>query len=366
MKKTLSIILIGLVTTTQLVLGTARTLHGGMSRFSMTMETLSELKAAGETFNANGVGNKDFKFYDAKSYTAKNISTLQPFIQARLMNPDSIILDSVELSTVDIMGAYGITDDLTIVIDLPYKKRKLTYNAAYIAAISRLDTLASTGRIPGKTAADFAIPPREAKGEGFSDITVALKYRLRDDLAIGAGYRGGFLKIGRDAHDIAKKTDGFEELATGTDIDKYSLKIYYDLDLLSRPVELSATYDYFSEGSQIFLDNNLTIKNGDEFTVDAYTDFNLLEDTYLTLGLTYRYSLKDKKKDAQGNWQAILPSNLSALLAEIKLSGYLLRFLNLSISAHFPLINEPIDGAYDFPGRLSAAAIYRLSTQVYF
>ncbi len=367
LKKRIGIITLGIFfTLCSISFATVKTLQKGAWMFGTNLETGTVSRIGVETINSDGSGQGDAHFVNISDFTAKYVSSLQPLIQATLINGNTKIADSASDFSINYDVAYGITDQLSVLVDIPYRSRKLSYSQGYISAITTIKTLAGLGSIPGKTSNDFIIPPKQASGEGIGDITVAFKYRINENLAFAGAYRGGFLKIGKDPSEVTSKSDNFEELPTGSGADKYSLKLYYDCVLPFSTLQFTGSYNLYSERKEGYLDNNFQVKDGDEASLDVYSEYPLLKDVLITLGLSYRFAFEDKKYNSStGKWETISSSGVSALLGESVFSYKPDKGIEFWGSVQFPITSQASLGVYDFPGRLDTSGIIRLGTKIY-
>lgn len=151
---------------------TAEVLPKNTWRFSLRSDAKTITSISSQTYNQNGTENGDYKFYKARDITAKNIQAFQPLIANGLISAELNLLEKGYDSNYSFDIAYGLSEKLSVGISIPYRNRVLRYSDEYVNAFKTLDQLASAGAIPGLTGDNITVPPKEAKGSGFGDITI--------------------------------------------------------------------------------------------------------------------------------------------------------------------------------------------------
>lgn len=333
-----------------------------------TTETLSKgntkLTLYRESYQVEKIAINGASRVAIKDYKAKHVSAFQPAINANLIDPNLRLLESAIDESYHFGIGHGISDKLSVWLDVPYKKRQIEFTQDYVDAFKAGDAAAGNDEIPGISDEDVVIPPKVAKGEGIGDMTISLRYRLFENLSILAGYSGGFLKTGNNSTEV-KKSDNIEELPTGSDRDTTSLKLIYDWKASKwYKLTIIGAYDHFTSRRERYLFSNTEIKDADEYEVALFNTFSFGKTVDLIIGINHEWSGEDEEKMDDGQWAPVRSSNLSSSIGTLAINYHAYQGLDIWAIYEYTIWNKPALGAYEFPGRLHTDNIVKFGVSL--
>lgn len=307
-----------------------------------------------------GIPNGNPKFVSAEEFKVKHIPNLTGFV----LNPDIQLDPEIQLANsfrksghiVDI--GYGITDKLTVNINLPFRNDALEYTDTYVAVMSQLNGLSS-----GLDAL-IVVPPKKAKGTGLGDITLGAKYRITNRLALGGAFRGSFLKVGDDAKE-RDYSDGVETLKTGEAADYTTLALFYDIPIKSSYVGFMLSHEISGKGYELALDNDFAVDSGDTTYMSIETEIPLPHKFFLGLSLLNIHAAADQKQNDDKSWTKIRNSETTTSMGIISFRHTPKIFVELFTSYQIILHSDVSGGVYDYPGRLLPSDIFNFGMTLY-
>ncbi len=344
------------------MLATTKTLPERVFKFDMYTQNYEVTK-----LGANPSGDKvTWKTVNLDEGKISDIYLLGGYVSAVMAGQgqdlieDTLIAHSWKKSKVFFDAAYGITDKLTLFLNMSYERAMLDYTDEYVAQSEMINQ--HIGELIPYNAA-----PDKAEADNLNDTFLGIKYNFG---TFSAAYKvtTGFLKTG---HDSLEKdlSDGVQELETSRGYDQYHIYIFKDLNILNNPVHLTGGYIMLGDMTQNFLDNKMVdFRPGDMLIIKANIPINPIKNISINTSITGIFHGKDKYKggnsafsntDPSGtrnsgydDWTTVPKSDGSSWIGNIEISYQPKIFIKAFVNGTFILSNDATGQLYNFPGRL--------------
>lgn len=341
-------IVIGL--TTQ-IMGTAQTLPKDIFSIGVDYRVFDITKVAGQDINlTTGATSGHFHYLSIDNYTARFIPKLRPLFAIDPTLANTQIAKFARRTDTTVRIAYGLSDNTTISLDIPFIEKTIAYNPTYISKLAALGQ---------------STPPNVANGSGIGDATLGLKFKLSSATAIALQYRGGPLAWGKDSTEIEPKRNGFEELYTGFDNDTLTFTGIHDRKFKHFTTHFIGSYVYSTTGTYSFFDlDSAKINPGDLIILQNKYTIKLNSKLSIKPGLIYIYS-STSTIDQNGVNQPMIDSDRSSLYGDLIIHYRPNILVDTFVGYKYPIHSKAANGLYEIPGRLSTPGFFTFGMKLY-